>query len=389
MTATAAPRVDEYRQRLIRALREVYGEQAGIRCGATRALGYSLSFAFEVTPADGVPQRVFAKARRASRFGAYAAPDGETRAARLLQQEFRTLQAADAWFRAHAPSLGVAAPVAYLDDCHALILRAARGTALDTLVARAHPVVLPAVVRAGRWLQGFHGGVNHLVTSPWTFQVFADRLGRVLGELAASGYEAGRMASLRARVLAQAARFEGLACSHSLLHGDYKLRHIWASETGLQVLDFGNVHHGPVVEDLAAFIVELEVMELGRWTRPTPGARELSAVFLESYGALHAPPLLSLQLILARIKKWSRRRARISSSRSARRVQHLLRLTRTHHVVQRRYLDPWFADRIEAELSWLAGQDARSDLAVAYTGHLAEAMRIAPMAARTADTVSG
>ena len=375
MTAPHDPTAS-YRERVLARLQATYGPDARITCTSTRALGYSISFRFVVDQEGGPVVGLFAKVRRASKFGGYEAVDPQSKTARLGRLEFETLERAHAWFSQHTPDLGVVRPVAYVDDCHALVVAAAEGLALDQIVRQQHPLQLAAVSRAGRWLRAFHAHVGDAVVTGWSAAPFIARIKKVCSALSEVGVEADVVRALEERVTAQATRLEGRPSLEALVHGDYKLRHVWTTPLRMEVLDFGNVHVAPVVEDIAAFLVELEVAEFGAMRNSGPRTPALAAAFLDGYGPINTPATLSLQLVLARMKKWARRRRKPSSSRAARRVQQLLQLTGTDGFARRQWIDPFFLSRVDAELRWLEASSAAVEPSVAFTGPLSEVMAL-------------
>ncbi len=370
--------VGAYRDRILARLQDIYGRQARITCVATRALGYSISFRFVVEHEDGSLVGLFAKVRRASKFGGYEAVDPESKTARLGRLEYDTLERAHAWFSAHTPDLGVVRPVTYVEDCHALVVTAAEGMAVDEIVKQRHPLQLAAVARAGRWLRHFHMDVAAPATEGWQAAPHLARLDRISKALGGAGADDAVVTALRDRLARHVQRLDGTPCVHSLAHGDYKLRHIWTTPTRMEVLDFGNVHTAPVVEDLAAFLVELEVGELAAVRPSPPGAAAFSAAFLDAYGPIGSPATLAVQLVLARMKKWARRRVKPSSAPAARRLQRLLRLTGTDELARRQLIDPFFQSRIESELAWLERNPVAMAPAIPYTGALAETVGLPP-----------
>lgn len=366
--------VRELRQQIAGAL-QAQVPDASVRCESTRALGYSLSFVFERETPGLPPERLFAKIRRAAKFGAYDAPDDGGRAARLGRQEYDTLRRTHAWFIRHPSGLGVVEPVLYLDAVNALVIRGAQGRALDELTAAGHPLALPAVARCGRWLRAFHQQVSQPAQAPWNATSFLRRFTRVADTLRASGVDGAVVARLRTRAGHEARRLDGAPHLQTTVHGDLKLRHVWAAPDRLDVIDFGNVHTAPNVEDLAAFVVELELLELGQRVRSGCIPSDMAAVFLDAYGHIETPALLGLELALVRVKKWARRRARFSTSPRGHRLQKLLRRSGMDGLAMRRYIDPWFLRRIDDELTWVARQPADTAAGPPFTAGYDLALR--------------
>lgn len=370
--------ISAYVQRASLALREMHGDRVVVSLEAVRQLTYSLSLRLLVGLPGGDTERVFVKVRRPSGGRTSANEADVDRAIRRLREEYTILTRARAWSHANDPSLDVVEPLGYLDDCNALLLRQARGRSLDSLVARDHPLSLPAIVRAGRWLRAFHSAINPSTLVPWSASAYLTQTEALVDGLVADGVDPAVLRELREGIRAEAQRFDGMVCARSCVHGDYKLRHIWADTNALQVLDFGNCHDAFIVEDLAAFIIELEVRDLGALRLRRPLTTTASAVFLEAYGPIASPGILSLQLIFARLKKWQRRRRRFSRSRTARRLQSVLATTGTAEVFLSTYVDPFFVKRVESELGWLHMQPASEMPALGFSGQVARDMTTRP-----------
>ena len=172
--------------------------------------------------------------------------------------------------------------------------------------------------------------------------------------LLALGVSAGQLDPLLGHVLqvARTCRQREVPCS--LLHGDYKLRHIWASHEFIQVFDFGNVHPGPCYVDVAAFLVELSVLKLGHPWFESRRVHGYTETFLRGYFSMQPPQLLGLYVVEALLKKWVRRRRTWSRTSVASTLHMCLRQVGAKALVERWYLDRWFATRIHESLEMVS-----------------------------------
>jgi hypothetical protein len=149
----------------------------------------------------------------------------------------------------------------------------------------------------------------------------------------------------------------------SLIHGDCKLRHVWATEDSIQVLDFGNTKTGDSWIDPAALVVELCLYSL--WSRrlDSSGKADDIRTLLRAYFDGPPPLAFSLYVVDCLLKKWHRRLRRWGPGRGISGLQRSLQRAGLAHRVDRLYVDRWFTSQIEAWLgvatgavpSWLEG----------------------------------
>jgi Ser/Thr protein kinase RdoA (MazF antagonist) len=92
-----------------------------------------------------------------------------------------------------------------------------------------------------------------------------------------------RLRELQVRVAPRAT----VACGH---HGDYWPGNVFLDETRVTVIDFEGYRHGLPLEDVAYFLIELELL-LPRHARYLPALR---VAFLEGYGAVEDADALTL-----------------------------------------------------------------------------------------------
>jgi aminoglycoside phosphotransferase (APT) family kinase protein len=145
-----------------------------------------------------------------------------------------------------------------------------------------------------------------------------------------------------------------------VLHGDYKLRHVWADRGSIQVFDFGNVHAGDCYADVASFLVELSVLRLGSPSFDSKKIDRYSEAVLSGYFTTERPPLLGFYTVEALLKKWMRRLRSWSRTAMVSRLQMGARRVGAAPLVERLYLDRWFMARVRESLDAGVAQDMES-----------------------------
>jgi hypothetical protein len=351
---------DEIRQRLADRWRAYFPARAAgpapeIVCrNGARSRGFSVMWEYELAFAEGRSEFVLAKSRRDSRFGPYM-PHEVTVAPELLRREFDELSRAHRHFRRHADGLRVVRPFDYFEDLNTVVIERASGRDLGVL-ARTHPKTSLAAFRlCGQWLRAFHADVHAARRQHWMIEEFEGRLIRRREQLLGAGVPAAQLDPLCRQIVAVAQACRQREMPASMLHGDYKLRHIWASRGSIQVFDFGNVHEGHCYVDVAAFLVELSALRLGHPWFDRQTLAKYTETFLHGYFAAPGPQLLGLYIVEALLKKWVRRRRTWSRTAAASRVQTCVRRVGAKGLVERWYLDRWFIARINESLQMAAG----------------------------------
>jgi len=320
-----------------------------IVCLRTASRGFSVMFEYELRFARPGSEHVLVKVRRDSRHGPYL-PGEVTQAPELLRREFDELSRAYRYFERRGNGLRVVRPIDYYQDLNAVLIEKASGCDLGLLARTDEAASLAAVRRCGKWLRAFHEKVHKPRPRVWTIGEFETRLMRRRDKLVALGVPEKQLDPLLRDVikLARTCRQREVPCS--LLHGDYKLRHIWAGPESIQVFDFGNVSPGPCYVDVAAFLVELSVLKLGHPWFDTERVRRYSETFLRAYFPMQPPPLLSFYVVESLLKKWMRRRRTWSRTSTASRLHSCVRRLGAKSLVERWYLDRWFVARIRESL---------------------------------------
>jgi hypothetical protein len=320
------------------------GARGQVRRVLARSHGFSVVMVFDAESAAGTT-RVFAKARRGSRSGEFGSDDPDSPAGRLVRSEYDALSAANAFFSPRGHELGVVRPVAFLPHRNTIVIEAARGEDLGVVLRRRDAATGTHMGRCGRWLGLFHRDLHGREHHPWPAAAFRERLLKRCRALANAPVAETLFEGTVGRLERAAERVDGVPVLQTMLHGDFKARHIWAGPDRIEVLDFGNVHHGPCYDDVAAFLVELEVGSLGRLTGDDPRFDEYATAFLNAYGDGLDRRVLSLYQADWLLKKWTRRRRKLSAgggvlARVANRVKPI------GEAVGRFHVDPWFASHL-------------------------------------------
>jgi Ser/Thr protein kinase RdoA (MazF antagonist) len=268
--------------------------------------------------------------------------------------EWRQLSNAYPYFAAQANGLGMVRPIAYIEPYHALLVQKASGRELAKIIAGGGPDVRPAIERAGRWLSRFHGGLHAVSNREWTPEWYGRCLDERRSRFLAVQASRGLWEPLLDRVAAHAQSLPPRSVPRSALHGDFRLRHIWASAEGIEVLDFGNVHEGDCYADVASLLVELMMVRLGR---PFVSRRLVDGyieTFVEAYFQGSPPPILQYYVIDRLFKKWGRWLARWNDPAKeawwAAMLQRSLQFAHATGVTNYMYVSRWFTARIREAL---------------------------------------
>ncbi|HEY7449674.1 MAG TPA: aminoglycoside phosphotransferase family protein [Vicinamibacterales bacterium] len=268
--------------------------------------------------------------------------------------EWRQLSKAYPYFAAHPDGLGIVRPIDYIELYHALVVQKASGRELAKIIGAGGRDVRAALARAGAWLSRFHRGLHALSRREWTPASYVvcleERCARFLAVQTNRNLWEPLLDAVRARVKQLPPR----AVPRSLIHGDFRLRHIWASTDGIEVLDFGNVHEGDCYVDVASLLVELMMIRLGR----PFGSRQLVEgyieTFVEAYFQGNPPGILQYYVIDRLFKKWGRWLVRWNDPAQragwAATVQLWLRSAHATGLTNQMYVSRWFAARIREAL---------------------------------------
>lgn len=331
--------------------------------GPTRLKSYSAIFEYAVIFPDAQPPaQIIAKIRRHARARNTASEGGVSETAVALGlREWEGMTSAYRYFASATDGLGVVRPLDYLDRHHVILVEKASGCDLGELVKAADPAASTALARAGCWLSHFHRGLHQIFNAEWSWPAYLARLELRRSRLVSQGVLPTVLDPLVRRAGDQAQRLSPVLVPRSVLHGDYKLKHIWATPDRIQVLDFGNVHPGECYADLAALLVELLAVRLGRPWVSRRRIGQYSGTLLHAYFAADPPPVFWLYVVEGLFKKWSHRLARWSGGDSTPWAVTLQRcVARVHGAapVNELYVNQWFTSQIMEALQ-LASEVSR------------------------------
>jgi hypothetical protein len=317
--------------------------------GPARVKRYSVLFEYTITFAPPHPPvAIVAKVHRASQ-GNGASQEAIVEDVDRRQAEWAGLCSAYEFFGERADGLRVVRPVDHLEQHQAILVEKASGRDLGEIIKTGGPEGPAALERAGLWLAAFHRELHHETRREWTADGYMAALERRRAALLGSGVSPQVVDPLLDRVLATARRHSPATVPCSVLHGDYKLKHIWATPAGIEVLDFGNTHEGDCYVDVAALLVESITWRLGRpWIGRTRLERH-TRPFLQAYFRGDPPPVFWLYVAESLLKKWSRRLVRWSGGNStpwAVAVQQHVQRARAMRLTSHLYLNRWFAVQI-------------------------------------------
>jgi hypothetical protein len=321
-----------------------------IVCTRTIDRGFSLRFEFTLNWADSPATKVIAKIRRDSVNDAFDQLQQTATAAALGRAEFEGLARAYRYFSANHAGLGVVRPLDYDEERNVLIVEHASGRDLGVLVAARDPGCVKAFARCGRWLRLFHHDLHSSRLRTWSPSEVHELMNKRGRPLIDRGVPLRVLDPLLASLEKLAATMQSQPVRWSTLHGDYKLKHVWATPDGVQALDFGNTHEGDCCRDVAAFLVEILLLRLGNPLADVRRVTSYADAFLEEYFQGPIDPVLPVYVIECLLKKWHRRLGAWSGGKSNPmyvRFQRSLSLMGTGGLLNRTIVDRWFVARLQ------------------------------------------
>jgi len=252
---------------------------AGTRLGIRRVHdGRDSTVAGLLVPGDVRPAEIALKVHRPR-------PDQSAPPHERARREFEALRRLEATF---AGTAGFGVPRVLHLDGDAVAMETCAGTPLDVLVRRARrggegAALADALQRVGGWLSLFQRATAREATARDALDRLVDRARVNLEACAAGGLDRmlGRRLERRLDELARDAR----SSAGSLVgrHGDFWPGNVYVAGDKVQVIDFEGVGEGHAAEDVAYFLLQLDVFHSLPGLRRA-GAR-MAAAFLEGYGA--------------------------------------------------------------------------------------------------------
>jgi aminoglycoside phosphotransferase (APT) family kinase protein len=325
------------------------------------SVGYSVIFRFSLSATPGSKVHVFVKVPRAWKHGPFLPSELTGPTATRAQTEFALLSRTHEFFSARGSIIGVVRPYDYLGEYQAIVMERASGTPVQRHLSSTSQVGLRQVEWCGEWLRLFHREMHRPATMPWNADAFLEHIDRRLLPLRARGIPQLQLTRIREAISQTAVDIPGQTVEHSTLHGDFKLRHIFATENAIQVLDFGNSWFGDCQRDVAAFLVEVVVRSLWKpWWRQFCIQQYCEAFLRGYYGAAGPPLTLRLYVAEYMLKKWNRRLAVWADSVALKLLQYTLGACHIRRTLERGYLNRWFESRITA----VGGRTSPADIRV-------------------------
>jgi len=234
----------------------------------------------EVVLADGHPPRELV-------FKAQKARPGESRPApERARHEFNVLSHLAGC--GLAVSDGVPRPLLFDAGGACVVLESCPGRSLDEVVRAARAArhserrqfPRSAVLRTGRWLQAFHDCTERIGNAVPLLDGLADRAARLV-EAPSIGLTREAARNVRAQVDALRAKVPPSSLRVVGVHRDFWPGNVFVGERTVHVIDFEGFGDGLPYEDIAYFLVQLELFF------PSPFLRRqylgLASAFLEGY----------------------------------------------------------------------------------------------------------
>ena len=290
------------------------------------------------------------------------------------RREFEFHQQVYEYFEQQSSEFSAVRPLDYLPDLKCLLIEKAEGDDLGKLIRQARYALteygsLKADLgnhfhRCGRWLSLMHEGFAAPEPSIFNKAAVERQVNHYYRRLMKAGGPATIADPVRQRILALGESFTGTPIRRSRLHGDFKLRHIFATTERIVPIDFGNEMVGNTFDDVARLLVEIRLLNYGlvlpvRQELP----RYLQQQFLRGYfGAPQWPPLLHYQYIIWLWAKWDRRFKKFATNPIIKKLERGLRSLGIKHVINHTYVNGWFQRELNNELDRLESEVKRGQL---------------------------
>ena len=317
-----------------------------------RHCGFSVVFKADLAfEAAGERKRIVIKIRREHKHGSVLRQDLSERTLALSRAEYDEHVKAYQFFQSRNDGLSVVRPLDLIESHNALVVEHAVGNDLSALARVGGDIASGAIRRCGQWWRLFHYELHQARQEMFDAAVIDAAVDRRLTRLRAIGAPGATLAALREEITTSARRLPASQLPFSVLHGDCKLRHVWAAPEQIQVLDFGNAKTGCSWIDPAALVVELSVYSL--WTRHMDSSPKVADIrtLLDAYFEGPPPPAFFLYVVDGLLKKWHRRLRHWGPGAGIRQIRRSLQVTGLDKGIDRLYIDRWFTGQIRA---WLA-----------------------------------
>ena len=349
---------DALRQEVMERWPNYYPERAGTSATltlTTRHFGFSVLFAAALEFPDGA-ERFMIKVRRKHRDGSVQPDEITDRTRQFATTEYEQHVKAYTFFEHNGAGLSVVRPLDFIPEFNAFLVQHANGKDLSKIVRDGGGNTLPSLERCGHWWRLFHHDLHQAQMRAWDSATIDRGLERRLLRLRSIGAPQDVAEELAAKMRAVARRVSPSLVPVSVIHGDCKLRHVWATNDRIQVLDFGNTKLGDSWIDPAALVVELTLASLWSSRFGTPTHTPHMRVLLDAYFSGRPPDAFWLYVADTLFKKWHRRLRKWGPGAGISRIRQSLRRVRLDKSVERLYIDRWFSSQIQA---WVALADGR------------------------------
>jgi len=320
-----------------------------------RHCGFSLIYRADLDlPNNGGRRRFIVKLRREHKHGSFLVRDLTEQTLALSRGEYDEHQLAYRFFVSRTDGLSVVRPLDFIESCNAIVVEYADGEDLSLLVKARSALTTESIRKCGRWWRLFHHELHQSREREWDPAVIDSMVEVRLARLRRIGAPLESLDTVRSEIAAVARRVTPARVPVGRMHGDCKLRHVWATSDGIQVFDFGNTKVGDAWLDPAALVVELCTNSL--WSQrldSSPWVDDIRTL-LRAYFDGPPPAAFALYVVDILLKKWHRRLRNWGSGAGLTMLRRSLQTAHLDKSVDRLYIDRWFTTQLRA---WLALAD--------------------------------
>ena len=350
LAAVAAELEGEMRRRWAAYYPERRGGGEPVITFMPRQCGFSAIFKVDFDFPGSGRESVIVKIRRQQKHGSFLRGDLSERTVAMSRAEFDEHVKAARFFEGNEAGLGVVRPLDFIESHNAIVVAFAAGRDLSKVVNEGDALAAPSVRRCGEWWRRFHHELHRAEMRPWQPDALEASFERRFQRLRTIGAPAEVLEPLQEEIRATAMKLPPVPVPVSLVHGDCKLRHVWATAQGIQVLDFGNAKVGDSWIDPAALVVELSLYSL--WTPRIDASLKAEDIrtLLHAYFGGPPPQAFALYVVDCLLKKWHRRLRKWGPGSGITRLRKSLQAAGLDKPLERLYIDRWFTTQVRA---WL------------------------------------
>ena len=305
---------------------------------------------------------LLAKTRRYASTSTFIDALKDPRTLLLAKQEYETHQRAFEIFSKHQ-SMSVPKLFELQEDLATIVMEVTPGDPLARCMSRFRPVknlfskqdLNTTFAQAGAWLRTFHLEITDQEPKIWKREAFEPLMSDHLETLRKDGISQRKYDKVSNAFERRIADIdEKTSLVFGTIHGDFKPSHVFVDGTQMTVIDFGTTRKEYGAADAGNFLADLACGAFGPHVIRRARLVQLASTFSHAYietNASEAGVAVDLYCAMNLLRLWRKRRQRFPNGTPLRKADKFIDLSRSRGLLNRSYVDRWFAQRISGVLS--------------------------------------